>query len=115
MQILSEQKQFWLNWGWNDHAIHYTLKDFRKVTSFEEEFLYKLLWQDEQGKELEATFEIVPSVAHPVFGIRFISVIRTDSNESVALQEWLFRSMLERALHEIAEREKESIVGLTSY
>ena len=53
MQILSEQKQFWLNWGWNDHAIHYTLKDFRKVTSFEEEFLYKLLWQDEQGKELD--------------------------------------------------------------
>ena len=105
MRLQNERKKFWLHWGWSHDAHYFELERFEKVLSFEEEFLYKLRWQDEQGKALEATFEMIPSLEHAALGIHLICIIRTDSNESVEVEEWLFRSMLETAVHKIAEQD----------
>ena len=116
MRITDKRKKFWMNWGeGQNNTVLYKTKNFRKVDTFENDACFKLLLEDEDGKQIEATFEPFRWLDQPVLGLHLLSIIRTDTNEAIEVDEGLFRHLYETALFRISESDKDLMENVPAW
>lgn len=107
MRIHRENDQFWMNWGVEGN--YFDLRNYKKDETFHGEVLHKFLFQDEPGREIQATFEAFKSVDREAPGIALVmrSLIRTDTSEAISVPELVFKSIHEKVLVKICSEDPE--------
>ena len=107
MKKTSSKSQYWHSWGLQstDDQVIYDLKKYERTENFEHEPTHKFLYQDEKGRELVVCFEEYTTVLAqtPVIGLNMLSIVRSDTYESVEVSELLHRRFHEEALVKISE------------
>tara|TARA_X000000950_G_scaffold240276_1_gene293205 strand:+ start:4027 stop:4380 length:354 start_codon:yes stop_codon:yes gene_type:complete len=117
MKYVNMKDHYWMKWSNNQEGCYYNESKYEQVEGFEGNSVYKITFQDEQGRELTASFEAFKSTSSevPAVGLTMLSIIRPDTNEQVEVEEALYREFFDHTMVRVCENDKDILENVPAW